>query len=447
VPVFAFDLNDRALSLCSEGRVLACAPAVVTVGEPKSISSRHWWELGRQRSPSARTLALIAADLSSRLREHPPSEGARIWMAAPAMLEPQRLGTILGMARTLSWPLDGFVDAAVASATALGLDRPALALDLGLHHVAVTSLECAGQIRRRRVASSDRGGLLDLYQQWLALLGAIFVKRTRFDPLHDAATERQLFDLLPQLARDVAVAGSATAVLDARDTRLEVPISADQLSQAAHPLYREVRALLHALRPAGAPIALLAPQALIELPGLRAVLSEFSGCELITLKDGFAGCALSLLDLPPRDPASDAVPFLRRLPAQRSELGALPTERELLERDARQTHPTHVLLAGRTFVLGRNALVVGRALQDPDSISLPEGLAGVSRRHCTFVREGDATVLIDHSRCGTFVNEERVAERIRVHAGDRVRLGEPGVELALIAVDATTGHRYAPPTH
>jgi hypothetical protein len=245
----------------------------------------------------------------------------------------------------------------------------------------------------------------------------------------------------------VAVAGSATAVLDARDTRLEVPISSDQLSQVAHPLYRQVRVLLHALRPAGAPIALLVPQALIELPGLRAVLTEFSGCELITLKDGFAGCALSLLDLPPRDPASDAVPLLRRLPAQRSEPGALPTERELLERDARQTHPTHVLLAGRTFVLGRNALVVGRALRDPDSISLPEGLAGVSRRHCTFVREGDATVLIDHSRCGTFVNEERVAERIRVHAGDRVRLGEPGVELALIAVDAATGHRYAPPTH
>jgi pSer/pThr/pTyr-binding forkhead associated (FHA) protein len=67
-------------------------------------------------------------------------------------------------------------------------------------------------------------------------------------------------------------------------------------------------------------------------------------------------------------------------------------------------------------------------------IALPEGLAGVSRRHCTFVHDGDELVLIDHSTFGTFVNGERVHERVRVHAGDRVRLGEPGVELALIAV-------------
>ena len=110
-----------------------------------------------------------------------------------------------------------------------------------------------------------------------------------------------------------------------------------------------------------------------------------------------------------------------------------------------------MLLDGRAYSLTTDALVVGRA---PESIgasvqaatlsagespvaryvTLPDGLAGVSRRHCTFVREGDELVLLDHSTFGTYVNGERVQERVRVHAGDRVRLGEPGVELALIAV-------------
>jgi hypothetical protein len=463
VTVFVIDLNDRALSLCSDGRVLASAPAAVTPAEegglagasawsrlrrePKSIATRHWWELAHRHPPSARSTALIGAELAARLQEHPPVAGSRIWMATPAMLEPAALGILLGIVRALGLSLEGFVDAAVASAAALGLDRPALALELGLHHVAVAALEGAAPIRKRRVVSSERGGLLELYQHWLALVGAMFVKRTRFDPFHDAATEQQLFDLLPTLARAAARAGNATAVLEARGARLEVPISSDQLTQAAEPVYREMLALMRSLRPAGAPIALLVPQAVVELPGMRAALAQFFGCELVALADGFGGAAASLLDLPRSELDHGAVPLLRRLPAQRQESCASLAQRELLERDARQSLPTHVLLAGRTFALGRSPIAVGRALGEPDAISLPEGLAGVSRRHCTLLREGDATVLVDHSRCGTYVNGERVLERARVHAGDRIRIGEPGVELALIAVSSREGDRYAPPPH
>jgi len=241
--------------------------------------------------------------------------------------------------------------------------------------------------------------------------------------------------------------GSATAVLDSRGRRLEVPISQDQLAEAARPFYRQLLTLLHSLRPAGAPIALLMPQALIELPGWRPLLSEFSGCELILLGDGFAGCALSVLDVPPAAPATQTVPLLRRLPAQRHDSAVLFADRELIERDAQRSQPTHVLVGARTVVLGSRPLVIGRALAETDAIGLPEGLAGVSRRHCTFMRERDAVVLIDHSRCGTFVNGERVTERVRVHAGDRVRLGEPGIELALLAVDALPGTSHASPAN
>jgi pSer/pThr/pTyr-binding forkhead associated (FHA) protein len=94
-----------------------------------------------------------------------------------------------------------------------------------------------------------------------------------------------------------------------------------------------------------------------------------------------------------------------------------------------------VLLGGEAHPLAAG-LVVGC---DPGEaagsvLRLGPGLAGVSRRHCTFLQGGGEVVLLDHSRHGSFVNAERVAERMRVHAGDRVRLGDPGVELALIAV-------------
>jgi pSer/pThr/pTyr-binding forkhead associated (FHA) protein len=42
-------------------------------------------------------------------------------------------------------------------------------------------------------------------------------------------------------------------------------------------------------------------------------------------------------------------------------------------------------------------------------------------------------VVEDLSSWGTFVNGERVAGRAVLAAGDRVRVGSPGIELVLIA--------------
>jgi pSer/pThr/pTyr-binding forkhead associated (FHA) protein len=49
-------------------------------------------------------------------------------------------------------------------------------------------------------------------------------------------------------------------------------------------------------------------------------------------------------------------------------------------------------------------------------------------------RAGEA-VLEDHSRHGTFLNGERVQRRARLAAGDRIRLGTPGVELELVRIE------------
>jgi pSer/pThr/pTyr-binding forkhead associated (FHA) protein len=44
--------------------------------------------------------------------------------------------------------------------------------------------------------------------------------------------------------------------------------------------------------------------------------------------------------------------------------------------------------------------------------------------------------LEDHSTYGTFVNDEKVSGRIELRAGDRLRIGSPGVECELVlAVD------------
>jgi hypothetical protein len=357
-------------------------------------------------------------------------------MAVPARASAQGLSAMLAIARSLSLPVDGFVDSAVASVAALGLERSAIVLEVGMHHAAATYIDRDGaQVRRRRTVISERGGLMSFYQGWLELVSTTMVKQTRFDPLHDAATEQQLFDSLAGWAREAADQGSANAVLTKGAERFEVALTRDQFAQAGQSLHRELVRLLHELRPAGAPVALVVPAVIGHLPGLREELEQFVDCELVSLPDGFAALATSKLDLPERT-SDDPVRLLRRLPASQEPGAAAAVPRDMLgSRQGRSVSPSHLLLNAQVYALGVESIVIGRLPAGPRTIALPEGLAGVSRRHCTLAPEGDELILLDHSSFGTFVNGERVAERVRVRAGDRVRLGDPGIELALIAVD------------
>lgn len=448
---FAIEIDDRAFALARAGEVLSSSPSAVadgtdgsTAGEdawaqvrlrPTMTSTRHLVGVLRDAAPATRSLALTAAELARRLRGNAPEAGERVWIAAPAGSGPAGLGALLAIARHLPLPLDGFVDAAVASAAALDIAGAAIVIELGLHHAAATLIEReGGPTCRRRALLSERGGLLELYQAWLELINSALVRQTRFDALHDAASEQQLFARLPALAREASASGVASAELMVGGKRIELPVTRDQLAHSAQPLWREIVRLLHELRPAGSTPAIVVPQAVLALPGLREALAQFAGCALLSLPEGFAAAATSLLELPPRDPQEPAR-LLRRLPSVAQPALAARVVRASAEPgEGARPAPSHVLFAGRTFALAGEALVVGRAPAAPHAVTLAEGLAGVSRRHCTFLRDGASTVLLDHSRFGTFVNGERVAERAHVYAGDEVRIGDPGVALALIAV-------------
>jgi len=619
------ELDDRAVATATGGRVLSSAPAAVfdgtagtTVGanawrelriHPRAISTRHLSSVLTQRGTSARAEEVLEAGLKTRLAGLQIAEGQRMWIVAPAHAEAAGLTALLGITRRMDLPVDGFVDAATATTAGLASKQSTIVLELGLHHAAATSVECsASQARRRQAVQTDRGGLIELYQVWLDLVSTTMVKRTRFDPLYDAATEQHVFDSIPALAMEAGRTGSTTASATRGADRFEVTLTRDQFAQVAQPIYRAMVGLLHQLRPAGVPVTIVMPQLAAQLPGLREQLEQFVGCELISIPDGFAASSTSLLDLPaPPESEGAAVSLLRRLPLSRygvviqeavevdmrtgaqttyapmagfagemqaddaptagfaeevqadataaagahevsgggnttvpsrydsaeagnadstisddvtggnpteaDPTGADPTdvnrtganraganrteaspagasttasvdagpaasgeggpiasggevsptatgEAHQESRPAPDQHnvdsipqavavtraplgqrritgpaPSHVLWEGRAYPLHPDNLVVGRErTNNPRYITLQDGLAGVSRRHCTFVHDGDELVLLDHSTFGTFVNGERVQERVRIYAGDRVRLGEPGVELTLIAV-------------
>jgi pSer/pThr/pTyr-binding forkhead associated (FHA) protein len=98
---------------------------------------------------------------------------------------------------------------------------------------------------------------------------------------------------------------------------------------------------------------------------------------------------------------------------------------------------THILYGGDSMRFPESGLSIGtEEVSNTPHITLPRAAAGVSRRHCSLRREAEGTILVDHSRYGTWVNGARVRERAIVRPGDRVRVGTPGVEFTLISAAA-----------
>ena len=96
---------------------------------------------------------------------------------------------------------------------------------------------------------------------------------------------------------------------------------------------------------------------------------------------------------------------------------------------------THIVYGGKVLASSAAGIIVGRDPGTQSSLRVPEGMAGISRRHCTLRRDGGRTVVIDHSSHGTFVDGARVRGRALLPAGGMLRLGEPGIELPLVAIE------------
>ena len=144
-----------------------------------------------------------------------------------------------------------------------------------------------------------------------------------------------------------------------------------------------------------------------------------------------------------RRSAAEVAPRLRRRVARiadHSLAGSIEYVSAATSSPGRALPVTHILFGGDSMRFPESGLVIGtEEVSNTPHITLPRAAAGVSRRHCSLRREGERTILIDHSRYGTWINGARVRERAAVRPGDRVRIGTPGVEFTLISAAAFGG--------
>jgi len=436
---------DAAVIAVREGERLAASPGIAllapsgpVVGEaaaaaarlqPVIAADRFWTDLSQDAIAGAAGRPVSHADLVhahlGALWRSVAAPGDEAVFAVPATLRPHQLGLLLGIARSLAIPVAGVVDAALAACAGLDARPLVLHLDVQMHQALLTELAGHSVLRRRRVEIAPRAGLKSMYAAWAQLVSEAMVRRTRFDPLHHAASEQQLYDRLPAWLDALAAGESVDAAVDSGSGSYSATVGREQFTLAAEAWYAQLDDLVRGLHRADEPTTLALSARASRLPALADRLAAAGRLEVVRLPDvaAAAGAAARATDVGPGDPPAlaTALPRVHVVPGGERRRVASPA--------------THVIQDGRAHAISERGLVIGQGPGEGRRIALSGAGEGVSRLHCTLERAGGRTRVRDHSRYGTFVNGERVQGEAELGAGDRLRVGSPGVVFELVAVD------------
>ena len=445
--MYGFHFDHHTLSIARDGELLANEPLAVETsareprfgraalaaarGRPDEVSLSHWREL----STNANAARNVALEVHAHLRALSVSERIEAVVAVPADMDAVALTILRGAFSAAGVDVRDFLDSATLTAAAVVDRSHYVVLDAGWRSATATRVAGGAECIFEEAFVSERANLLDVYDLWLVAVAAAMVKNTRFDPLLSLEVEQRLFADLPALAARAATEGRIEAAVEADGSRFAVPIEAQMFADAAQTFYRELARLARLARIAGQGAALVLPAESRRWPGFLPRLLELEQDGLVIAPAGIAAVAASLqtADLP-------ASPRLRRHIARvpdHSLAAAIEYVASASTSPARALPVTHILFGGDSIRFPEVGLLIGtEEVSNAPHIALPRAAAGVSRRHCSLRREGERTVLVDHSRFGTWVNGARVRERAAVRPGDRVRVGTPGVEFTLISTAA-----------
>jgi hypothetical protein len=363
----------------------------------------------------------------------PPLEGADGWFALAPPPDIAELGELLAQLRAARHIVRGFVDRAALFAAWLEQPSPLVVLELARSRLSISVAARSGEGGALLRQVSLPGGARALTAAWLELARATLVQQTRFDPLHDQRHEAQLRTELPRLATEAGLQGQASLRIEAATGALMLTLTRDQFAAAAAPVLQPLAGALQALSAANGSGTLLVPAAMLDIPGIEAAIASARFARQLRFEAGLAARALRLLPIDAAPPTG-AVPYRTQLPL----LGEPPPADALAPLQLRGAQPevmaTHVVYRGRAVALTAAGIVLGRDAREATALPLPEGVAGLSRRHCTLRRDGDRSQIIDHSSHGSWLDGVRVRGRALLPAGSTLKLGDPGVELQLVAL-------------
>lgn len=406
---------------------------------PLKVINRFWDRLNteplKQKNRYVQNHAEIACAHLSHIWENVKIHGDEMIVAVPDYYGREQLGLILGMAQELSIPVKGFVSLPIAASFTPCPDAMLLHLDIHLHRFEVVYLHQGEHLTREASVAVQEINLEKLYRGWVESIADEFVRSTRFDPLHQAATEQALYDRLSDALDIFKRQPSFLFEISNGTDSYRVTLPSDLLKQKSAAVYDNICRFILKMRDEhgkkGFTTVLQLTHRIACLPGLKDRLSEIDHCEIMELEPGAGALGVlgfwhQLADAH----AGHGASFFTSRPWQKAESEIPPT---IPNKTSGQDPATHLLYGDTAYPLSENPLSIGC-----DHYPMGKGIhvkgqsSGVSKKHCTVQREAGQVVLTDYSDQGTFVDDRRVDGSTPLDLGQIVRLGPSGETIRLI---------------
>ena len=409
---------------------------------PRQIQNHFWDQLNTEPlAQTGRHHPLSHAEIVYRhlafIWQQLKDQGDEVVLTVPSFYDREHLGLILGISQELGMPLKGFVPLALAAASQIQPDKMLLHLDIHLHRIEVVYLEQGKQLSIRDSATTFERGLHRLQRKLVDMIAQEFVRTTRFDPFHQAASEQELYDRLPGILPHFKTDSSLIFELTGGSAPYSIRLKREGIIHEAEPVYGEVLRLIKRMRKKrgkGRPaLALQMSNRLSRLPGLKDMLAAgLKDAHIIELDRGAAALgALQIWQRLTEENNKEGISFFTSRPWQHQ----IQTDDQGISANAKKpATPTHLLYGAIAYPITDNPLLIGRGPGDDQQNDIPisNAIAGVSSRHCTVSFKGGEIVLKELSEEGTFVDDQRVNGTTTLKLGQVIRVGTPGERLHLI---------------
>ena len=389
---------------------------------PRATYNRYWSQLNQDALTMPARLARHNADLAyaQLLALHQQAgKPEEILFAVPGSYTREQLALLLGIVQACPFNAIGLVDTATACVSAVAGTGKYSHLDIHLHYAIISTLEVTDKVSRTSVRIINDTGMAEIYDSCISFIAGIFIDQCRFDPLHHAETEQNLYNQIPQCLRTMQTSDDVVLEVTFQNKRYQAKFFSEtllkQLKKLYDPVYREVNA--HTI--------CLISDRLHALPGFTGSLDN-----AVTLDEQsvFQACNNNLLHIRSTGPSLN---FITSLPSSSKPVISAGGNHSVGNSTTKSipvsARATHVLINNRAWPLSYSRLFVSANGQ-------VSGKQDGSNSHCSIRSSESGTELCPESDLPVFLNGNRISGIVTAVTGDTINLAGSVTIIKLIEV-------------